>query len=219
MIFQHQQLNFIKLPTSYFKFVKFFFIILLNFFYKFNKGFLLKKFSLYIYIDFIYLNLLTSFLKYSTIFSVSSLMDLFAVDFPTKFDKRFELNYCFLSHFFCFRFFIKTFCSVASRVVSISKLYPSSNWFEREVWDMFGIKFALHKNLKRILTDYSFHGHPLRKDFPVWGFVDLRYDDVIFGVTSEIEELAQFYKYHFVFEGGWTKRYKLDYDILPIASV
>ena len=87
-------------------------------------------------------------------------------------------------------------------VASISALFPSANWFERETWDMFGICFLHHPDLRRILTDYGFEGHPLRKDFPVSGYVEFRYDDSKKRVISEPVELAQEFRY-FDFASPW----------------
>ena len=90
----------------------------------------------------------------------------------------------------------------ASSLDSVTGLYPSANWFERETWDMFGIYFLNHPDLRRILTDYGFEGHPLRKDFPLTGYVEFKYDDTKKRVISEPVELAQQFR-SFEFRSPW----------------
>ena len=94
-------------------------------------------------------------------------IDLTAVDYPNK-KNRFEMVYILLSVEFNFRIIIKFFINENESVDSITNLFPAANWYEREVWDLFGIAFNNHPDLRRLLTDYGFIGHPLRKDFPLW---------------------------------------------------
>lgn len=103
------------------------------------------------------------------------LVDITAADYPQRPD-RFEVIYHFLSLTKNHRIRVKTTTDEDTAIDSIVELYPCANWFEREVWDMYGIYFDNHPDMRRILTDYGFEGHPLRKDFPLTGFVELRYD-------------------------------------------
>jgi NADH:ubiquinone oxidoreductase subunit C len=97
---------------------------------------------------------------------------------------------------------VKTFVNELNCVESISTLYNSATWWEREIWDLFGIFFSNHPDLRKILTDYGFEGFPLRKDFPVTGFVEVRFDNVTKRVICEPLELAQDYRF-FTFESPW----------------
>lgn len=103
------------------------------------------------------------------------LIDITAADYPQR-AERFEVVYHLLSLTHNHRIRVKTLTDENNTVDSVVDLYPCANWFEREVWDMYGILFQNHPDLRRILTDYGFDGHPLRKDFPLTGFVELRYD-------------------------------------------
>ncbi len=107
----------------------------------------------------------------------NQLIDITAVDYPSK-DYRFELIYIFLSMTYNKRILIKIYLKENENIESITSLHKSSNWFERECYDLFGIEFTNHPDLRRIMTDYNFEGHPLRKDFPLTGNVEVRYDDL-----------------------------------------
>ena len=131
------------------------------------------------------------------------LVDLFAVDYPTK-ENRFELIYCLLSTKYNSRIKIKTFVDELTPVESIVDLYQSANWLEREVWDMNGIYIEQHPDLRRILTDYGFEGYPLRKDFPLSGYVEVRYDDTQRRVVVEPLEMTQEFRL-FDFSSPWEK--------------
>lgn len=109
------------------------------------------------------------------------------VDYPER-ENRFEVVYDFLS-MYNHRFRLKTYVNESTSLQSIVSLYPCANWWEREAWDLFGVFFDKHPDLRRILTDYGFEGHPLRKDFPLSGYVDLRYDENAKRVV--IESLVQ----------------------------
>lgn len=115
------------------------------------------------------------FLRDDAMCDFHQLMDVTATDFPQN-AERFELVYNLLSMTKNRRIRIKTTTDEATPVDSIADLYPTANWFEREVWDMYGVYFNNHPDLRRILTDYGFEGYPLRKDFPLTGYVELRYD-------------------------------------------
>ena len=128
-------------------------------------------------------------------------MDLFAVDYPTK-ENRFELIYCLLSTKYNSRIKIKTFVDELTPVESIVDLYQSANWLEREVWDMHGVYIEQHPDLRRILTDYGFEGYPLRKDFPLSGYNEVRYDDSQKRVIYEPVELTQEFRV-FQFNSPW----------------
>lgn len=123
----------------------------------------------------------------------NSLMDLYTVDYPVL-TKRFQLNYFLLSYLLPFRLLIVFFIDKRTHVTSLIDLFPSANWLEREIWDMFGIFFTTHNDLRRILTDYGFEGHPLRKDFPLSGYFQIRYDEASKKVLSEPLRLAQEYR-------------------------
>jgi NADH/F420H2 dehydrogenase subunit C len=120
------------------------------------------------------------------------------VDFPTR-DKRFEVVYNLLSVRHNSRIRVKTYADEASPVPSITSLYDGANWYEREVYDLFGVFFIGHPDLRRIMTDYGFDGHPLRKDFPLTGYTELRYDEEKKRIVVEPLELTQAFRN---FEGG-----------------
>jgi NADH dehydrogenase (ubiquinone) Fe-S protein 3 len=129
------------------------------------------------------------------------LIDVTAVDYPSR-AHRFELVYQLLSIQYNARIRVKTTIDELTAVESVTPLFSAANWFERETWDMFGICFLHHPDLRRILTDYGFEGHPLRKDFPVSGYIEFRYDDSKKRVISEPLELSQEFRY-FDFASPW----------------
>lgn len=124
-------------------------------------------------------------------------------DYPERLD-RFEVSYELLSVKFNNRLRVKTYVNEVGSIESVTSIYNSANWWEREVWDMFGIFFSNHPDLRRILTDYGFEGYPLRKDFPLSGYVEVRYDDTVKRVVCEPLELAQEFR-SFNFESPWSK--------------
>ena len=134
-------------------------------------------------------------------FSFTTLIDITAIDFPGK-EKRFELIYHFLSMTENKRCKIVTSVSDQEAVNSLTSVFECANWFEREIFDLFGIKFSSHPDLRRILTDYGFKGHPLRKDFPTTGFLEVRYDEVEKRVVYEPTTLTQGYR-DFDFLSPW----------------
>jgi len=147
------------------------------------------------------------FLKQSCYFSLNQLLDFTVVDrleMAIKKNKRFEFVYVFLSTIFNYRVFIRGFISVFESLRSLSYIYNSANWLEREVWDMYGVFVIGHPDLRRILTDYGFLGFPFRKDFPLSGYVELRYDEINKYVVVEPLELSQEFRY-FKFENPWKK--------------
>ena len=133
------------------------------------------------------------FFKDNPSFSMTTLIDFTAVDFPND-QQRFLLVYNLLSVSKNLRIKIKTKITGDEAVNSIIDIFPSANWYEREVWDLFGIRFSGHSDLRRILTDYDFEGFPLRKDFPLTGFVQVRYDEEKKQVIQEPVKLDQEYR-------------------------
>lgn len=131
----------------------------------------------------------------------STLVDITAVDNPQH-EQRFEVVYHFLSMYLNHRIRVKVAVGEEDMVPSITMLHPSANWFEREVFDMFGILFSGHPDLRRILTDYGFRGYPLRKDFPTTGYTEVRYDEVERRVVYEPVNLVQEYR-QFDFMSPW----------------
>ncbi len=118
------------------------------------------------------------------------LMDVCGVDYPER-ERRFEIVYNLLSLTHNLRIRIKVTCGEDEPVPTVTGVFSSANWWEREVWDLFGVMFSGHPDLRRILTDYGFEGHPLRKDFPLTGFVEMRYDDEKKRVVYEPVKLTQ----------------------------
>ena len=141
------------------------------------------------------------FLKNHPILKFKQLVDILGVDYPSK-DKRFEVIYLLLSHEINSRITIKIQIRDGESAPSITEIFLSANWLEREVFDMYGIVFENHPDLRRILTDYEFEGFPLRKDFPLTGHTEVRYDDEIKKVIYEPVKLAQAYR-NFDFESPW----------------
>lgn len=134
-----------------------------------------------------------TFLKYHTAAEYTQVSDITAVDFPTK-DQRFEVVYNLLSVRHNSRIRVKTYADEATPVPSITSLYDGANWYEREVYDMFGVFFTDHPDLRRIMTDYGFDGHPLRKDFPQTGYTEIRYDEEKKRIVVEPLEMTQAYR-------------------------
>ena len=133
------------------------------------------------------------FLKDNPSISMETLIDITAVDFPNDIN-RFLVVYNLLSISRNLRIKVKTRISEETFVPSITEIFPSADWYEREIWDLFGIKFSGHHDLRRILTEYDFEGHPLRKDFPLTGFVQFRYDDEMSRIVTEPVKLEQEYR-------------------------
>lgn len=129
--------------------------------------------------------------------------DITAVDYPSR-KARFEVVYILLSVQYNYRIRVKTCVDEITSLESSTDVYSSAAWFEREVWDMFGVFFHNHPDLRRILTDYGFHGHPLRKDFPLSGYKEVRYDDSEKRVVTESIECSQEFRY-FDFESPWEQ--------------
>ena len=150
-------------------------------------------------VDNLYSTLL--FLKTNEQCKFKQLIDIVAADYLGD-DQRFRIYYLLLSHENNLRIKVSINLNIDEKVSSIVKLYPSSNWMEREVFDMYGIKFKNHPDLRRILTDYNFKGFPLRKDFPLTGFNEVRYSEKEKKVIYEPVKLEQDYR-SFDFESPW----------------
>ncbi|MCA0942889.1 NADH-quinone oxidoreductase subunit C [Yangia mangrovi] len=144
---------------------------------------------------------LVEFLRADPTCRFSTLVDITAVDYPNR-PKRFDVVYHFLSMYQNHRIRLRVSVREDEIVPSITALHPSANWLEREVFDMFGILFSGHPDLRRILTDYGFRGHPLRKDFPTTGYVEVRYDEELKRVVYEPVKLVQEYR-QFDFMSPW----------------
>ena len=141
------------------------------------------------------------FLKTNTECKFKQLVDIVAADYPNN-EKRFKIYYLLLSHKNNLRIKILANFSIDENVPSITKIFPSANWMEREVFDMYGTRFKNHPDLRRILTDYNFKGFPLRKDFPLTGFSEVRYSEKEKKVVYEPVKLEQNYR-NFDFNSPW----------------
>ncbi|MBW7922781.1 MAG: NADH-quinone oxidoreductase subunit C [Rubellimicrobium sp.] len=141
------------------------------------------------------------FLKSDPTCAFSTLVDITAADWPGR-AERFEVIYHFLSMYRNHRIRVKAGVADGTILPSIIEVHPSANWFEREIFDMFGIAFSGHPDLRRLLTDYGFRGHPMRKDFPTTGHVEVRYDEVQKRVVYEPVSLVQEYR-QFDFMSPW----------------
>jgi len=129
------------------------------------------------------------------------LIDITAVDYPEN-QKRFKIVYLLLSHELNQRIILSYYIDENQQIPSLTKIFPSANWMEREIFDMYGIKFTDHPDLRRILTDYGFEGYPLRKDFPLTGHTEVRYSEDKKKVVYEPVKLEQNYR-NFDFESPW----------------
>ena len=157
--------------------------------------------ELLIEINDVHLIEVVQFLKSNEKCKFRQLIDIAGVDYPDE-EKRFQLVYLFLSHENNMRIKLLTKFQPKQIINSLTKIFPSANWMEREVFDMYGIKFKNHPDLRRILTDYGFKGHPLRKDFPLTGFNEVRYSEKEKKVIYEPVKLEQNYR-NFDFESPW----------------
>ncbi|WZY88437.1 hypothetical protein YC2023_045172 [Brassica napus] len=151
-----------------------------------------------------YLFQLLCFLKLHTYTRVQVLIDICGVDHPSR-KRRFEVVYNLLSTRYNSRIRVQTSADEVTRISPVVSLFPSAGRWEREVWDMFGVSFINHPDLRRISTDYGFEGHPLRKDLPLSGYVEVRYDDPEKRVVSEPIEMTQEFRY-FDFASPWEQR-------------
>lgn len=141
------------------------------------------------------------FLKQDSACQFTTLIDITCIDYPDR-DPRFDVVYMFLSMVQNLRIRLKVDVADGGQIQSITSLHPSASWPEREVFDMFGVVFANHPDLRRLLSDYGFRGHPLRKDFPTTGYTEVRYDEVEKRVVYEPVKLTQEYR-QFDFMSPW----------------
>ena len=157
--------------------------------------------QLYINIDNEDLIDVTLFIKSNENTKFRQLMDVTVVDYPEN-AQRFKVVYLFLSHEFNQRIILSYLINENEVIPSLTPIYPAANWMEREVFDMYGVKFKDHPDMRRILTDYGFEGHPLRKDFPLTGHTEVRYSEEQKKVISEPVKLEQNYR-NFDYESPW----------------
>jgi len=141
------------------------------------------------------------FIKTNNNTKFRQLIDITAVDYPEN-SKRFKIVYFFLSHEFNQRIVVNYLINENEVILSLTKIFPAANWMEREVFDMYGVKFKDHPDLRRILTDYNFEGYPLRKDFPITGHTEVRYSEDEKKVILEPVKLEQNYR-NFDYESPW----------------
>lgn len=169
--------------------------------------------QLYINIDNEDLIDVTLFIKSNESTKFRQLIDITVVDYPEN-AQRFKVVYLFLSHEFNQRIILSYLISENEVIPSLTPIYPAANWMEREVFDMYGVKFKDHPDMRRILTDYGFEGHPLRKDFPLTGHTEVRYSEDQKKVISEPVKLEQNYR-NFDYESPWegTKYIKDQTDL------
>ena len=161
----------------------------------------IKHNQIYIEIDKEDLIDVTLFVKTNKDMKFRQLIDITVVDYPEQ-SQRFKVVYLFLSHEFNQRMILSYFITENEVISSVTSIFPSANWMEREVFDMYGVNFKDHPDLRRILTDYGFKGHPLRKDFPLTGFNEVRYSEKEKKVVYEPVKLEQNYR-NFDFESPW----------------
>ena len=161
----------------------------------------IKHNQLYLNIDSEDLIDVTLFIKSNENTKFRQLIDITVVDYPEN-TQRFKVVYLFLSHEFNQRIILSYFISENEVIPSLTSIYPAANWMEREVFDMYGVKFKDHPDLRRILTDYDFEGHPLRKDFPLTGHTEVRYSEDQKKVIKEPVKLEQNYR-NFDYESPW----------------
>ena len=172
----------------------------------------IKHNQLYLYIDNEDLIDVSLFIKSNKKMKFRQLIDITVVDYPEN-NQRFKVVYLFLSHEFNQRIILSYLINENEVITSLTSIYPAANWMEREVFDMYGVKFKDHPDLRRILTDYGFEGHPLRKDFPLSGHTEVRYSEDQKKVINEPVKLEQNYR-NFDYESPWegTKYIKQQAD-------
>ena len=173
---------------------------------------LIKHNQIYLEIDSEDLIDVVLFVKTNKDTKFRQLIDITVVDYPER-SKRFKIIYLFLSHEFNQRMILSYDISENEVISSLTSIFPSANWMEREVFDMYGVSFKDHPDLRRILTDYGFEGHPLRKDFPLTGHTEVRYSEDLKKVINEPVKLEQNYR-NFDYESPWvgTKYIKEELD-------
>ena len=161
----------------------------------------IKHEQIYVEIDREDLIDVTLFMKTNKDMQFRQLIDITVVDYPEQ-TQRFKIVYLFLSHEFNKRMVLSYFINENELISSLTSIFPAANWMEREVFDMYGVNFKDHPDLRRILTDYGFEGHPLRKDFPLTGHSEVRYSEEKKKVVKESVKLEQNYR-NFDYESPW----------------
>jgi len=161
----------------------------------------IKHEQIYVEIDREDLIDVTLFMKTNKDMQFRQLIDITVVDYPEQ-TQRFKIVYLFLSHEFNKRMVLSYFINENELISSLTSIFPAANWMEREVFDMYGVNFKDHPDLRRILTDYGFEGHPLRKDFPLTGHTEVRYSEDSKKVINEPVKLEQNYR-NFDYESPW----------------
>tara|TARA_B100001175_G_scaffold304063_1_gene299692 strand:+ start:613 stop:1218 length:606 start_codon:yes stop_codon:yes gene_type:complete len=161
----------------------------------------IKHNQIYVEIDKDDLIEVTLFFKTNKNTKFKQLIDITVVDYPEQ-SQRFKMVYLFLSHEFNQRIILSYLINENEVIPSLTSIFPAANWMEREVFDMYGVNFKDHPDLRRILTDYGFEGHPLRKDFPITGHSEVRYSEEQKKVVSEPVKLEQNYR-NFDYESPW----------------
>ena len=161
----------------------------------------IKHNQIYVTIEDSNLSEVMIFLKTNSLTKFRQLIDITVVDYPEE-TQRFKVVYLFLSHEFNQRMILSYNISENEVIASLTPIFPSANWMEREVFDMYGVSFKDHPDLRRILTDYGFEGHPLRKDFPLTGHTEVRYSEDQKKVVNEPVKLEQNYR-NFDYESPW----------------
>ena len=161
----------------------------------------IKHNQLYLYIENEDLIDVSLFIKSNEKMKFRQLIDITVVDYPEN-NQRFKVVYLFLSHEFNHRIILSYLINENEVITSLTSIYPAANWMEREVFDMYGVKFKDHPDLRRILTDYGFEGYPLRKDFPLTGHTEVRYSEDQKKVINEPVKLEQNYR-NFDYESPW----------------
>jgi len=179
------------------------FLYIRNFLNKYIYGFLLKETQCIIYLKDYRVVCALEILKKNQITNFSLLLDIIITDLlQFTIIKRYVVTYVFLNYLKQLRFLVKLFINGYDGVSSISLLYSSGNWLEREAWDMYGIKFVFHGTLRRILTDYMFQGFPLRKDFPLIGYTEIFYNEIVSGLFVNVVEVMQMLRFY-EFSSPW----------------
>jgi NADH-quinone oxidoreductase subunit C len=167
------------------------------------RGIIVKESFVIINIKIEYLKEFLLFLKVNTRLQMQQLLDLWGIDFPDEPD-RFKVSYLVSSVRLNVRIILRVSCKDNQGLRSVTDLYKSAGWLEREVWDMYGIFFEQNNDLRRILTDYGFEGFPLRKDFPLMGYVEVRFDEGLKRVVVEPIEMTQEFR-AFEFISPWER--------------
>jgi len=141
-----------------------------------------------------FLFMIIKYLKLDSTLNFHGLLDIWVVDYPQEIN-RFQVNYLMVSYIIPARIRLIAYTSEINQIPSITSLFKSANWLEREAYDFFGVFFSEHPDLRRILTDYGFEGYPMRKDFPLTGYFEVRYDDESKKVIHEPLRLSQEFRY------------------------